>query len=501
MALRVLIQSPAGDQFRVKPSEVSEWQGKGCTIVGMREVEESYKPTKAQLKARNFAAANQSLVFDGWTTQTASIDYYLREKLVSLRARSREQAVNNPLMKRGVNVIAKNVVGAKGITVHPKVKQRNGQLDKPANSAIKAAFADWSYGHCDYLGKMSFVELQNLWLKTAAVDGEFLFRTHMTGKYGLQIENIDPELLDLTRNQKETNGNVTRLGVERSGGMVVAYWFRQLDEQGNYYRGRSARIPAKQITHCFIPEWPNQSRGIPWAVSSLTRLKHLDALDEAALIAFRAGASKMGFIKGGDDDDDELDDGLTTMDFSPGTIEKLTDEEEFIGFDPTYPSDSYEPVAKKGMRDVGAGMDISYASLSGDMSDVNYSSIRYGGQDEREGFIDKQNWLIRCAIRPIYESFIRNAVLREQITISGRPLSRPVTDYYPAHFQGRRWLSTDPQKEAKGHEMDIQNGLTSPQRIIAARGDDPDEILEEIQEWRQATGVANEQVQESNARV
>ena len=443
----------------------------------------SFEPSKAQFHARDFAAAQNKLFFDGWTNQASSIDQYLRSNHTSLVARSREQARNNPLMRHAGNIMAKNVIGSKGITIYPKVKRDATRFDKPANEAIKAAWADWSMNHSDYSGSMSMVELCSLWIKTAFVDGEFLFRVHYEGKYGLQIENLDPQLICTERSQKELSGNTTRLGVEYSGPRVAALWLKTLDEQGSYTTANLSRIPAGQIYHCYFRDWANQSRGIPWATASLTRLKHLDAYDESALVAARAGASKMGFISGSDDDDDEYFDGKLAMDFSPGTIEKLTGDEEFTGFDPNYPSESYDPFTKKAIRDVGAGMDISYASLSGDMSDVNYSSIRWGGQDEREGFIDKQNWLIRCVIKPIYEDFIRNAVLRQQITIGGRALSRPVTEYMPAHFQGRRWLSTDPQKEAKGYEMDLANGLTSPQRIISSRGEDPEEILEELRDW------------------
>ena len=458
-----------------------------------KRVEEDHSPSKSQFQKRDFSAAQNKLFFDGWTTQASSIDRVLKGQHTSLVARSREQVRNNPLMRHAANIMAKNVIGSKGITVHPKVKRDAQRLDKPANEAIKAAWMDWCVSDCDYSGQMSFVEMCSLWIKTAFVDGEFLFIVHNEGKYGLQIENIDPQLIYTERNQKETNGNITRLGVEYSGSRVAAIWLKTLDEDGNYSAYNVRRVDADQIYHCFIRDWANQSRGIPWASASLTRLKHLDAFDESALIAARAGASKMGFISGADDDDDEYDNGLPTMDFSPGTIEKLADGEEFTGFDPNYPSDAYTPFTKKGIRDVGAGMDISYASLSGDMSDVNYSSIRWGGQDERESFIDKQNWFIRCVVKPLYEDFIRNAVLRQQIMIGARPLSRPVNEYMKAHFQGRRWLSTDPQKEAKGFQMDLESGLISPQRIIASRGEDPEEILEEIREWESMRGVKNDQ--------
>ena len=455
-----------------------------------KAAETSYKPSKAQ--RRSFAAANNTLALDNWTTSSNSIDSHLRSELSSMRARSREQTKNNPMLKRAVGLQSKNIIGAKGVIIQPKVVRSNGDLDRPANDAIKSAYADWANDHFDYSGRLSMTEMLSLWTKTVAIDGEFIGIIHNTGKYGLQIENVDPELLDCTRNQQEKSGNITRLGVEYSGSRVVAYWFRTIDALGNYSNATQTRITADRVLHCFINDWPNQSRGVPWCYASLLRLKHIDALDDSLLTAARAGASKMGFIKGGEDDE-EIDGGVPIMDFNPGTITKLGEDEEWQSFDPVYPGETYAPFAKKGIRDVGAGMDLSYASLSGDMSDVNYSSIRYGGQDERDGFIEKQNWIIRCAIKPLYEQWVRNAVLRGEIKIGSRPLRRPVTDYYPASYQGRRWLSTDPQKEAKGAALDLENKLTSPQRIIMARGDDPDEILNEIREWQTKTGGMNEQ--------
>lgn len=454
---------------------------------------DDYAPSRGQIqRQRSFAAAENSHLFAGWTTQTSAIDAFLRQQLTPLRARSREQTHNNPLLKRHAGLQRKNVAGGSGITVYPKVTRLDGSPDVAANQAIKAGWLDWQEPeNCDIHGRLHWIDLQRLWVRTAAVDGEFVARIHETGKYGLQFENIDPELLDVSRNQVESNGNVTRLGVEYAKGWVVAYWFRDVDVLGNYTTQAQTRVPAGEILHGFIPEWPNQSRGIPWGYASLRRLKHLDAYDDSALTAARAGASKMGFLEGAEDDDEELDGDLPIMDFSPGTIEKLTGDTKFVGFDPHYPTEAYAPFTKKAQRDCASGVDLTYASLTGDMSDVNYSSIRYGGQDERDGFIDDQAWLIRSTIKPVYERFIRGAVLRQVILIGRKPLARPVRDYYPAHYQGRRWLSTDPQKEAKANESDLHNQLTSPQRIIAARGDDPDEIAAEIQEWQQKTGVTH----------
>ena len=382
----------------------------------------------------------------------------------------------------------RNIVGPSGVVIQARSKL-NGKLDTAANQAIEDSFADWAENYADFAGMLSWVDIQKLWINCAATDGEFIFAAHSAGPYGFQLETIDAELLDVTRNQTEINGNVTRLGVEYSGRRPVRYWFRSTDPYGNYSSGMQYSVAANRINVCYLHDWSDQSRGIPWGYSALTRFKHLDALDDAGLTAARAGASKMGFFKMEDDEDiDETEGGKPIMEFDPGTFEKIGPDDEFIPFDPTYPHEQYEPFTKKHIRDAGAGFDISYASLSGDMSDVNYSSIRWGGQDERETFISLQNWFVRCAVKPIFEQFIRNAVLREKIKIGGVvPLRRPVTEYYAAHYQGRRWASVDQAKESKANRDDIELRIKSPQQIIRDRGDDPESVIDEIRQWQELT--------------
>jgi capsid protein len=57
------------------------------------------------------------------------------------------------------------------------------------------------------------------------------------------------------------------------------------------------------------------------------------------------------------------------------------------------------------------------------------------------------------------------------------PLRRPVNEYLPAHFQGRRWAWVDPQKDGFANQLAIQQRLKSRSQIIREQGDDPDEVF------------------------
>lgn len=458
---------------------------------------ETYAPSKAQRQHfRNFIAAENSRLNHNWTTHSASINAYLLRDLTVLRARSREQARNNPLGRRFVSLMKNNIAGTSGVSVQAQSK-RNDQLDTLANDAIEAAFKDWSQNYADVDGRLSFADIQNMAIGSAATDGEFLVELHKSsGPYGLQLRILDTERLDVTRNCEERNGNITCMGVERENGRPVAYYFREVDSQGNYFTGRWRRVDADHILHCFLPEWPDQVRGVPWMYASLHRLKMLDGYDEAAITAARAGAAKMGFFEedgGGQYQGDDTDeDGNLISDMEAGSMERLPSGVKFTPFDPNYPHEQYAPFTKKAIRDVGAGWDLSYPTLSGDLEGANYSSIRWGGLDERDVFKARQQWFIRCFVRPVYEEFIRQSVLRGVIRIGSRPLQRPVSEYLPAHYQGKRWQWVDPEKEIKAYAEAIDRNLRSESSIIRDMGEDPETVWREIKrdrDMKQAIGL------------
>ena len=57
--------------------------------------------------------------------------------------------------------------------------------------------------------------------------------------------------------------------------------------------------------------------------------------------------------------------------------------------------------------------------------------------------------------------------------------------YRASHFQARRWDWIDPQKDSAGKKSDLGMKLTSPQRVLAERGLDPEEVLNEWAEYEQ----------------
>lgn len=446
------------------------------------------------LTARNygFNSGNVDRLLAGWDTTSNTIDFYLQGELRELRARSRKMVRMNPYGKRFIGAIKSNVIGPAGVNVQARSLNRTGQLDSLANDAIEKAFKEWGKKHADRHGRKSWVDMQNLAIACAAQDGEFIFRKWYSGAHGFQIEVIDPELLDVEKNEATRSGEI-RMGVEyNKSGVRVRYHFKRKSHpvMGGYDNYEHFSIPARDIIHGFIDEWPDQSRGAPWMHASLERSKHLEKYEEAGIVKARSTAATMAVLRnsiaGDEEYEGEEQDGDTTLDqYEAGTIKDIGDK-EVTQLDSDYPHQMYGDFVKTHLQGIASGLNISYPTLSSDLEGVNYSSIRAGVLEDREVFKGLQNWFIRLLVQPVYEEWLSIAwmrgVIRLQLNDGRRPaLSDPLDKYLPAHYQGRRWAWVDPQKDGAANQQSIDNLTKSRSQIIREQGDDPESVFREIQ--------------------
>jgi len=442
---------------------------------------------------RGFAGAENGRLLNGWNSVPQTPDEVLRNNLSSLRARSRDSFHNNDFVRRYISLVRANVVGPRGIILQSRVKDLDGTPDYYVDNAIEEAWADWSRReNCDATGKLSWKELQWQAITSAAVDGEVLVRLvrgRQAGKYGLQVQHLDPELLDPSYFAEAKGGNRIRMGIEFDAMMrPAAYHLR--DYVGGQYsylanNGREyIRIPAGEMVHAFIPDQVGQSRGYPWMSTAMLRLKMLDGYFEAAITAARAGAAKMGFITSADGasyvGDDTDADGATISEIEAGVIEQLQDGQEFQAFDPKYPHEQFPEFVKSCLRSIAGSLGVSYSGLSNDLEGVNYSSIRTGVLDEREEWKSKQEWFIAAYCRPIYEAWLKMALTTGQLKVAGQPLKASREDKYrQVYWQARRWSWVDPAKDMAANIDAINNNITTISAVIRDQGHDPEDVFVE----------------------
>jgi lambda family phage portal protein len=442
-----------------------------------------FSPPKTAV--RRFNATQSSRLTLDWITACLSQDGELKGQLPILRDRSRDLERNNEWVKGFLRSLENNTLGEKGVSLQVRAKEPSGQLDEIANNIIERAWKQWSkVGNCEVTGRHSWVDVQRLILRCIARDGEVLIRM-IKKSTGLCLQILEADLLDDSYNARADNGNEIRFGVEfDSYRRPVAYHLlgnHPGDSQFNADFKRRIRVPAEEIIHPFKTERPEQSRGIPWLVSSMNRLKMLDGYAEAELVAARTGAAKMGFFTKATPDGwtGEIDDdGNLPVDSSPGTIEELPAGVDFKSWDTNHPNSGYGDFVKSCLRGVATSLGISYNALSNDLEGVNYSSIRAGLIEEREVWKAVQRMMIDHVLEPVFEAWLEVELL------SGR-LGLPFDKFFKFNapeFRGRRWAWVDPKKDMEAAVLAMRNRIKPLRDIIAEAGDDIYDVLAKVKE-------------------
>lgn len=450
------------------------------------------KVQRRQIARRNIKAGTPQLLTATWTSSPMNADQIVHRYLRVLRARSREQFENNDYARRFTGLLKSNVVGPKGVVLQSRVTRSNGTPDEPARNALESAWNDWGKS-ADITGRLSWIDIQNLFIQTVAIDGEFL-AVKMTGrsvnKWNYAISIIDPERLDSQYVRDDKN---IRAGIEYDSlGRPVAYHFAaEGDENGYVWRGaRYVRVPASRVYHCFLTERVGQKRGLPWMSSALQRMWMLEGYQEAAVTAARIGAAKMGFFIPPDGDTmigPEDSAGNLVSEVEPGLMEQLPPGTEFQAFDAKYPHEQFDDFVKAMLRSVASALGVSYHSLANDLEGVNFSSARTGTIEDRELYKALQEWMIRCFVQPVFSDWLSNAlIVGIPIGNNGATLNALQQDRYEnVSWQPRRWPWVDPLKDGQANLLAVKSRFTSISSIIRESGRDPDEVFREIQEEQQ----------------
>lgn len=488
------MSAPKVFSFPEKGSRVlREWQ-ESRTAAAIAQRQRNSMRRGAQM----FAGAAVDRLTAGLLGYSNSINADLDTSLVILRSRARQLAVSNGYGRRFVNLCAQNIVGPSGPALQVRARLANGLLDKLANDAVEQAWHRWCRPiNCDVRGLMSLPMLLRVAVKAVARDGEALIRKVRNRNYvgGLKLQLLEIDRLDENLNGRLANGNLVRQGVEiDTASRPVAYHIKTRHPGENYRdlaRNETERVPADEVMHLFVPERAEQVRGFTWLHAVLLDAAMLGQFKDSALVAARVGASKMGvFTRKDSADPNAL---ATIADSQSGNTLQMTAEAgEFIelpegysleSWDPQYPNETFESFVTQCLRSVSSGLDVANHNLTGDMTQVNYSSARIAEMAERDAWASLQEWLIDLCLMPLYAEWLRMSLMRGDIRFeSGSALPERVEQKFldAAEFRGRRWAWVDPRNEAQAKQAELDMGITSRTRICAERGYDFDDVLVEL---------------------
>lgn len=413
----------------------------------------------------------------------------LKWELGTLRQRARELERNNPHARRYLSLLAENVVGHRGIRLQAMARTRTGDLDRAANTQIEAAWAAWGRREsCTVTGRMSWIETQQHVIKSVARDGECFIRT-VTGfdnPFGFALQVLDPDQFDDAFGTRPAGGKttiVTSIELDEWD-RPVRYWHWTASpyEYGTVQTKERTALPAEQMIHLFRPRRAGQVRGETWFAPIMITLNMLNGYAEAEVTAARTAAAKMGWIEMSENadgfDPNAASPAGMPLDAEPGSISRLAPGEKFTAWDPSHPSGNFGPFTDSVLHQIAAGLNVSHASMTGDLTKVNYSSARVGLLVERDHWRTLQGWFAEAFCDVVYRRWLRAATLSGALVLPSERLS----DYETVQWRPRGWTWVDPLKDVQAAALAVAYGFTSRRRVIADEGEDLEEIADELAE-------------------
>jgi len=392
----------------------------------------------------------------------------------------RDMIRNTPLALRGQTVIVNNVVGD-GI-----IWKVNGGSDRRKTALRKVLKRHFDTTAIDANGRQNLYGLQKLATKAVVADGEVLIRRRRRSNRDgfalpFQIEVLEIDHLDTARDGllgfSGAEGEV-REGIEYDAiGRRIAYWlFPRHPGALRTWRGslESRRVPASEIIHIYRQDRPEQMRGVSWFAPVALALQDLADGQDAQIMRQKIAACFAAFRIAPEADyapsTTETADvaGLGTL--VPGRIQNLAPGED-IRFSTPPKVDGYDTFTRLVLQTVASGLGITYEALSGDLSQVNFSSARMGRMEMDRNVSDWQ-WLM--LIPQMMQPVAAWALEAWRIGTVAATTDDLTLDWVPPHR-----MLVDPAREIPAMAAEVRAGFASRQGKIRTLGYDPEEVLAE----------------------
>ena len=453
---------------------ISRWDRFLCSVFpkwGMKRLD-----SKALL--RSYEAAGSGRRTSSWKKSTADADGASLSALVPLRGLSRDLRRNNPWARRGIEAITGNTVGngieAKAVTTDATLAATAMELWKAWGETTA----------CDFDGRLDFKGLQRLVMDALVESGEVLILKEAANRADglpvpLRIRILEPDFIDTRLDGLTAKGARVRQGIELDGqGRRVAYWLFKKHPGATGLSGsstffsESVRIPASDVIHIYRVDRAGQMRGVPWLCTAIARLNDFTDYEDAKLMQAKVQALFSAFVSDmdasaislgkEDDDNDELET------IEPGQVQYLKPGQE-VTF-PNPPTATLENFTADQLRAIAAGLGVTYEDLSGDYSQVNFSSARMGRLAHQ---INVKRWRRELVIGLLCKG-VWNWVMG---------LAAGMNDW--PSVPGSSWTSPPmpmiaPDKEIRALKEGVRSGFMTLNEAIRERGEDPETHLQEI---------------------
>lgn len=423
---------------------------------------------------RGFEAASRGRRMKNWKPGSLGANTEARPNLGILRDRSRDLIRNEAYARGALDSVVTNVIGA-GIIAHA-VAKTIGRADK-----FDMLWMEWAEStDCDVDGRNNMYGLQALAFRTMFESGEVLVVRRKRGSMmnlavPIQLQILEPDFIDTHKEGELPDGGFIVQGVEFDRmGQRRGYWLfdRHPGEAGApFTRGHTSKFhSADDVKHLFRADRPGQVRGLPWMTPIMVRMKDYADYSDATLLRQKLAACFTAFVTNPED----ISGGPVTVPplgekLEPGLIEILKPGQSVEFANPPSSGD-FAQFTREQLRGIARGIGLSYEVLTGDYSQVNFSSGRMGWIEFNRN-IDQWRWhiMIPHFCVPVWRWFTEAAALVG----------------YGADKVGARWTPPrremiDPVAETDAAMKQVRAGFKSASAIIREMGEEPAEVRDEI---------------------
>lgn len=436
--------------------------------------------------ARHFARRNLQRAYeaasprDTWRPRragaSANADHQADAK--TLRNKARALVQNVPYCRAALDGLVSKTIGT-GIIPRATGAEKD-QLNK--------LFALWTK-KCDADGRLDYYGMQRAAYAAMEQDGEVLVRLRPRRlsdglPVPLQLQLLEIDWLDGDR-MGTNGGNQIINGIEYDAlGAVAAYYlWDQHPGDAALVRGRkaqSSRVPAQNIIHLYNPERPGQGRGFSRFGPVVNRVRDLQLYEDAEL-GRKNLETRLSVLASGDmssmqnpasngDGPGGQDHGAQDLgELGGGAIFGMPAGMNFTVVEPKA-APGYVEYVKFALHLIAVGLGVTYEILTGDMSEVNFSSARVRLLDFRDA-VKQMQWLtlIPKMLTPIHEAFVEAAYL------AGKIRQRDTS----VDFSPPKWDYVNPQQDVQADQAEIGAGLSTISEKLRQRGYDPDVVFAE----------------------
>lgn len=461
----------------------------------------------------NGAASLDNPSLMGWDWPGGDADSDLTANNDIVRQRSRDLAVNSPVIAGLINTVVNSVVGQGLIPEPTPDTSLLGMSSEEANTFKRDVMRLWEYfaeeKSCSISGDANFYDLQRLVLRSAIESGDvfvtmpYVERTHSrlsdSSMLDLKVQIIEadcvsnPAMATISEIQGDVFGGV-ETGIH---GEVLAYWVATRHPLAKRYpfmiSGQHphmrewVRIPAvgeesgrRNILHITRNIRPGQRRGVSLLAPVVESVKVLDRYIKAELrsalvqnlftVAIKS-QTPQGTVGAFDALAANMTDDSSYMSarekfyaenggiaLGSGNVAFLAPDDDITPVSVTHPESGFGSFVEAQLKMIGAGVGVPYEMIVMQFTTA-YTASRAAMNMYDQNKKVNRDWIAYDFCQPVYEAFIAECVGAGYIKAPGffsDPLKRRA--YCMSQWNGPGSLSIDGQKELAEYEAAIALG-------------------------------------------